>query len=624
MNFAGSILAEPTFADSLDNVLLYMDVYDDYNSALYEMPISIFASYYDTYFSCDSTAYFCEFTKDSKSKQRKINPVSFDVLEKAMKDKIKEFFVPLIKPSVEKGTKSIVEYPAFTARFPHSLDLYPGTYTVYFQAIRKDLYEANGTISEIAKADSMQFIIPQWKMKLRKDEWYQDKVPYTEIKEYEKTKIMQVILWRPWFWGPYEPLNLNIVRETDSVTVQNFVVDFNTKAAYDLLEWEIPEATVPGFYDVKADNLDYHFNINVNQEIITQVCPIYLSWENGGSWPDNWPGSNNADWEMHLSSSWTPALGAYALGAVYFPEGNTGKVELEKTGIAIESEWDRVLEFAIGLQKTIGTNDFDVLMAHFSVATSTDGANWTIEKTADLSEYTPVAWNPDKQHCFIKTFKPLGKVTNLGIKFIKEGFTSSELDSNIVLFDEVKVDFTKTPLKTGPTDPSAQYAGGNVNVGWSGAAKVDKALDNYYVYRNGIKIGETTTVTFVDSTVSANTFYNYAITAHYDDGSLLPESPMNECSISIYTGLYSPSNLVITNENPNIKLTWSPVSGASEYKVYSSNDPYGTFAEDTSGTFNGEEWIAPLSSSRLFYYVVAVNESMKEKRILKESSNRVK
>jgi len=82
--------------------------------------------------------------------------------------------------------------------------------------------------------------------------------------------------------------------------------------------------------------------------------------------------------------------------------------------------------------------------------------------------------------------------------------------------------------------------------------------------------------------------------------------------------------LVITNENPNIKLTWSPVSGASEYKVYSSNDPYGTFAEDTSGTFNGEEWIAPLSSSRLFYYVVAVNESMKEKRILKESSNRVK
>ncbi|NOR44322.1 MAG: hypothetical protein GQ534_01960 [Candidatus Delongbacteria bacterium] len=68
-----------------------------------------------------------------------------------------------------------------------------------------------------------------------------------------------------------------------------------------------------------------------------------------------------------------------------------------------------------------------------------------------------------------------------------------------------------------------------------------------------------------------------------------------------------PTNLIITNENPNIKLIWDAVAGATCYKVYSSGDPYGTFTEDTSGSFNGEEWIAPLTLNKLFYYVIALN-----------------
>lgn len=319
-------------------------------------------------------------------------------------------------------------------------------------------------------------------------------------------------------------------------------------------------------------------------------------------------------------------MGSYALGARYDTEANTELTELTRGNLSIDSEWDRVLEFAIGVPKGIGLTNFDDLLASYSIATSKDGANWTIEKTADLSEYIahPETWGTDSAFCFIKTYKPLGKVTDFRLKFIKEGIVTQPADTQFVLFDEVKVDFTKIPLKTGPTNPSAQFAGGNVSVGWSGAVKGDKALDLYYIYRNGIKIGETTEVFYTDTTAVADKYYNYAITAHYDDGSAFPESPMFDCSVSIYTGLYAPSNLVITNENPNIKLTWAPVSGASEYKVYSSNDPYGTFAEDTTGTFDGEEWVAPLSSSKLFYYVVAVNESMKEKKNIKTSGNQVK
>jgi len=632
LNAAGSILAEPSFADSLDNVYVIFDIYDDYWSAYLtelfqeEYHLSIFSEVYaENNLFIDSNVYFCDFEKKAKTLQLDRRFPTHDL--KSMTDKMNaKRFIEHQKPNISKNnSKDLTVYPAepYRYRYPKSLDLWPGSYTVHMIAFRKDIWDTYGIVSEIAKCDSMQFIIPLWKMKLRRDYWYANTVvPYKQNLEYEAGKTMQILLWQPISWGHYNILNIDVVRETDSTVVDNFTVDFDDKAAGVLVEWDIPAETVPGFYNLKASNVDYYTNIPVNQQIDPQVCPLYLSWENYGDWPDNWPGSDNADWKIQ-GAPWTPAMGAYALGAKYSTEGNTGQVSIQKS-FSIDSEWDRILEFAIGVPKFYGVTNFDPLLADYSIAISEDGANWTYEKAAAISEYYNYNWAVDTMHCFNKTIKPLGKPSNIFVKFIKKGIVTTPPDSQFVLFDEVKVMLTKTPTKTGPSDPNAQYAGGNVNVGWSGVAKGDKALDNYYVYRNGIKIGETTAVTFVDSTVSANTFYNYAITAHYDDGSTYPESPMNECSVSIYTGLFAPSNLVITNENPNIKLTWSPISGASEYKVYSSNDPYGTFAEDLSGTFDGEEWIAPLSSSRLFYYVVAVNESMKEKKNIKDINHRVK
>lgn len=624
LSVSGSILAEPALADSLDNVYVFFNIFDDYWSNYCGWEVSVFDEfYYDNNLDCDSNAYFCYFTKDMEKREYRPNkPVISGKPDIRNSMKILDLMQSTPANSTEKNTKDLTVYPVDPYRYPTSLNLYPGTYTVYMMAIRKDLYDADGTISEIAKGDSMQFIIPYWKMKLRRDMWYAAEVPYREIKEYEAGRFMQILFWVPWEWGPYNLLNLNIVKETDNVTVKNFSIDFNSKSA--LVQWDIPSETEHGFYNILADNLDYHFNVDVKQNILTQICPMYLSWENSGAWPNIWPLEDNDDWEMHPAKAWTPAMGAYALGAKYDTEGNTGKVELSKSSFEVSDDWDTVCEFSIGLEKAIGATNFDPLLADYSIASSTDGANWTIEKSAAVSDYTSQAWGADSAHCFIKNIKTLGKITQFGVKFIKKGIVTAPPDSQIVLFDEVKVVYTKVPLKDGPTNPQASYAGGNVSVSWGSPAKGIKALDEYYVYRNGIKIGETTSYSLVDSTASADTFYNYAITAHYDDVSLYPESPMNKCSVNIYTGLFAPSNLVITNENPNIKLAWSPVSGASEYKVYSSNDPYGTFAEDTSGSFDGEEWIAPLSSSRLFYYVVAVNESMKEKKILKETLSRVK
>ena len=67
-----------------------------------------------------------------------------------------------------------------------------------------------------------------------------------------------------------------------------------------------------------------------------------------------------------------------------------------------------------------------------------------------------------------------------------------------------------------------------------------------------------------------------------------------------------PEDVIITVENDSIKISWSAVTGAISYKVYSSNNPYEDFIEDTSGNFTGTSWSTSLATEKKFYYVTAV------------------
>jgi len=67
-----------------------------------------------------------------------------------------------------------------------------------------------------------------------------------------------------------------------------------------------------------------------------------------------------------------------------------------------------------------------------------------------------------------------------------------------------------------------------------------------------------------------------------------------------------PEYVTITVVNNIVTISWSAVSGATSYKVYSSNDPYDNFIEDTSGNFNGTSWSTTLATEKKFYYVTAV------------------
>lgn len=69
-----------------------------------------------------------------------------------------------------------------------------------------------------------------------------------------------------------------------------------------------------------------------------------------------------------------------------------------------------------------------------------------------------------------------------------------------------------------------------------------------------------------------------------------------------------PLDLQILIYDQQLYLFWTPVPGATSYRVYSSVDPYNGFAEDLSGTLNGSSWSRPLPGDLLFYRVTTVVE----------------
>ncbi|MDA3886725.1 MAG: hypothetical protein PF638_14120 [Candidatus Delongbacteria bacterium] len=156
----------------------------------------------------------------------------------------------------------------------------------------------------------------------------------------------------------------------------------------------------------------------------------------------------------------------------------------------------------------------------------------------------------------------------------------------------------------------------NINLTFNDASGIVSVTADYNIE------GESGTITLS----SAKNSYNYTgiISArdHVCDGDIKFRVE-DEIGNTIISDRYSiswtdviqvpttPSNLLITAENDStIALTWSIVAGASEYKVYASEDPYGTFILDTLGTFiSGTHWQKNIGTNKMFYRITAGNAS---------------
>ncbi|MDA3886720.1 MAG: FG-GAP-like repeat-containing protein [Candidatus Delongbacteria bacterium] len=135
------------------------------------------------------------------------------------------------------------------------------------------------------------------------------------------------------------------------------------------------------------------------------------------------------------------------------------------------------------------------------------------------------------------------------------------------------------------------------------------------------EISDSTTVNNSLDSLNSGTNYYYRIRAFNEYTNQLSE---NSNLINAKTLMGSPNNITTTINGANLELSWDAVIGATSYKVYSSNDPYGTFAEDTGGTLIGETWNIPYTESKKFYYVVAVDSGkmpVTKKKVVKKANS---
>ncbi len=68
-----------------------------------------------------------------------------------------------------------------------------------------------------------------------------------------------------------------------------------------------------------------------------------------------------------------------------------------------------------------------------------------------------------------------------------------------------------------------------------------------------------------------------------------------------------PQNVATSVAGSVLTVSWSAVSGATSYVVYSADTHYGTYGIDATGTLNGTQWTTATTNTKKFYYVVATN-----------------
>ena len=542
-----------------------------------------------------------------------------------------EIITPIEEDSIENTSK---DFSAMTWYFDFSgglLKLRPGLYRFHGNAYVKSSFPQ--TLVKMADTDTLNLFIPSWKMKTELDlRFGRDRV------HFRKGDDIEICIWRPVNGLKANNTQVYLYSENKAQLLSSQTISYADSLGV-TTKVNFPTTSLDyGFYTIEAKEIDYTTGREVIYQNEIQVCPLYVRWENGGSWPTDWPGTDNSYWKLAQFANTDPLIKSYAMKNIYdydtdlYPLMNT---QLTSPSVTLTKPYNAFMLIYIGLERL--NNIFDDLLAEYTVSISVNNkASWDIIKTSTAAEWATYPWPTQLDRwCFTSAGTSI-KYTDQPI-FVKlsgidtKGIPRDTVFTEGVMYDEIMIAYTKADLLEKPQNLSGQFyeAGKYTAVQLTWDHSPDYQTGRYYrLYRDGIVIADgLTSLSYLDYGTVPDKMYNYVVTIvdpyKYSDDPAY-ESPKAGSGINFYTGLLSPSGLVITEENPSIRLSWSPVSGASGYKVYSSVDPYGTFTENTTGTFNGEEWVAPLTESKLFYYVVAVNENKKEIKILRSSGNQVK
>jgi len=178
-----------------------------------------------------------------------------------------------------------------------------------------------------------------------------------------------------------------------------------------------------------------------------------------------------------------------------------------------------------------------------------------------------------------------------------------------------------TPLDA-PTSLSAAPGNGQVALSWSGMSSWygSSAATSYNVYRSTTPGGEggtpyksgiapassSSTIQYVDTTVTNGTTYYYRVTAV---GLGSESNPSSEASTTPQPVPSAPANLQAAGGNAQAVLTWSASSGAATYSLYRSTTPggEGSSAYKTGLTGTGFKDTGLSNGQTYYYQITALN-----------------
>lgn len=138
---------------------------------------------------------------------------------------------------------------------------------------------------------------------------------------------------------------------------------------------------------------------------------------------------------------------------------------------------------------------------------------------------------------------------------------------------------------TRPAAPTIEASAGvdNISLSWT---EVSSAI-KYIVYRNGVKVGETSDTRYTDSNLAPDTAFSYSVSAANTSGEGRQSDPVTVRTLPQPPPPDAPANLRLTGRTAtSISVAWDPVPGVSGYRVY-LHGTLVTLTPNTSWTFSG-------------------------------------
>jgi hypothetical protein len=490
----------------------------------------------------------------------------------------------------EVGNSKLVSYydKGYLAYYNDYEHLYPGMYNAQFHA-----YDINDGVTDIANPASVDFLMPEWKLKLLNESKWLDYAYnsttgpiYVDRTEYKSGENIHFMIWRPFEYYTRNNLNYKITNSesgttvfeknllssdylTDTFITDNYAPEDTLAYYHHILNTSSLE---PGFYKIKAEGISLIDSINIIQEKEIQICPFYEQWENGGLWSSDWPAPTGTDtlyWKIKNMGYNYYTANQFLLETHYETGFHLNETHSEDV-CTVDNKYPAMLEISIAPRQLWDRDgDFwywEEQYSKFTIELSKGGADYVIVKTLDLQKdgYLDYPWNPpanpelsnpgdteDTQYsmlCLSNFSFPIGELTGsgqelkirLGIEGMPEHFTDNTADNKetLIYVDEIKLWYMKGRLnRPQPRNLAAVQAkeSNTVTLSFDPPAVTGSIYpEKYLIYRDGKIISETTGTTFTDTEIKGSTVYNYVVVADYP-GYDFYQSSMLDCSIKYQT-----------------------------------------------------------------------------------------